>query len=154
MLRAHKISAWKREYRIESDDGRVATEFRPNWWESGGTFVIEGHEYTIRQNFWGVKYGMAMADGTVVATADRVGRKNWSVDAEGRTLHFRRASMWSSDQLLVDGDREIGSIRSTSWWRSDAEADLPGLDPALQVFVVAVVLTMWANQASAAAASS
>lgn len=154
MLTARKTGAFSREYRIESDDGRVATAFRSNWWDTGGTFVVEGHEYTIRRNFWGVKYGMAMADGTVVASADRVGRKHWTVDAEGRTLHFRRASMWSGDQLMVDGDREIGSVRSTSWWRNEAEADLPDLDPALQVFVVAVVLTMWSNQANAAAASS
>jgi hypothetical protein len=149
MLTARKTSAWKREYVIESD-GRVLTTFTPSWWQTGGTFDIDGHEYTIRQNFWGVKYGMAMADGTVVAGADRVGRKNWTVDAEGRTLHFRRASIWSGDQVMVEGDREVGTIRRISWWKGGAEADLPDLDPALQVFVVAVVLTMWNNQATAA----
>ncbi len=152
MLTARKTGAFSREYRIEADD-RLVTTFRPSWWRSGGTFTVEGHEYTIRQNFWGVRYGMAMADGTVVATADRVGRKLWSVDAEGRTLHFRRISIWSGDQAMVDGDREVGSIRRLSWWRGGALADLPELDPALQVFVVAVVLTMWDNQANAAASS-
>lgn len=153
MITAQKISAWKREYRIESG-GRTVTTFTPTWWQTGGTFAVEGHEYTIRHNFWGVRYGMAMADGTVVATADRVGRKNWTVEAEGRTLHFRRVSFWTGEQALVDGDREIGRIRQLSWWRGGAEADLPDLDPALQVFIVAVILTMWANEASAAAASS
>lgn len=152
MLTAQKTSAFKREYEIEID-GRVVTTFRPSWWRSGGTFVVEGHEYTVRQNFWGVTYGMAMADGTVVASADRVGRKRWTVDAEGRTHHFRRASMWTGEQAMVDGEREIGSIRKLGMFRSGAVADLPALDPALQVFVVAVVLTMWDNQASAAASA-
>jgi hypothetical protein len=152
MLTAQKSSAFGREYHIEAD-GRPVTSFKPSWWQTGGTFTVEGHEYTIRQNFWGVRYGMAMPDGTVVATADRVGRKHWTVDAQGRTLHFRRTSIWTGDQVMVDGDREIGSIRRISWWKGGAEADLPDLDPALQVFVVAVVLTMWDNEASAAAST-
>ena len=152
MLTARKTGAFSREYRIEADD-RFVTTFLASWWRTGGTFTVEGHEYTVRQNFWGAKYGMAMADGTVVATADRVGRKHWTVDAEGRTLRFRRTSMWSGEQAMVDGDREVGSIRKLSWWKGGAVADLPELDPALQVFVVAVVLTMWDNQASAAASS-
>jgi hypothetical protein len=28
-------------------------------------------------------------------------------------------------------------------WRGDVAADLPGLPPAVQIFVLAVVLTMW-----------
>ncbi len=153
MLTAHRPSVWSKDYEIEID-GRAVTTFRPSWWRTGGTFDVEGHEYTIRQNFWGVKYGMAMADGTVVAGADRVGRKNWTVEAEGRMIHFRRTSMWTGEQAMIDGDRVVGQIRRTSWWRGGATADLPDLDPALQVFVVAVVVTMWDNQASAAAASS
>lgn len=152
MLTAHKTSAFKREYEIEAD-GRAVATFRPSWWQTGGTFAVDGHEYTIRQNFWGAKYGMAMSDGTVVARADRVGRKRWTIEAEGRTLHFRRASAWTGEQAMVDGDREIGTIRKLSWWKRGAVADLPDLDPALQVFVVAVVVTMWDNQAAAAASS-
>jgi hypothetical protein len=37
-------------------------------------------------------------------------------------------------------------------WRGDAVADLPGLPPPVQVFVLAVVLSMWDAQAAAASA--
>jgi hypothetical protein len=153
VLTARSRGIWGREYDIEVD-GTPVTSFRSSWWGNGGTFTVEGHEYTVKSNAWGAKFGMAMADGTVVARAEKVGRKNWSVDAEGRTLQFRRTSMWSAEQALMDGDREVGSIRKRSMWRNDAVADLPGLDPALQIFVVAVVVTHWEQSSAAAAASS
>lgn len=153
MLTASRSGVFSREYEFDID-GQVVTSFRTSWWGNGGTFSVEGHEYTVKSNAWGAKFGMAMADGTVVARAEKVGRKNWTVDAEGRTLHFRRTSMWTAEQALMDGDREVGSIRKLSMWKSGAKAELPGLDPALQVFVVAVVITHWEASAAAAAASS
>ena len=87
----------------------------------------------------------------IVATADRVGRKRWTVEASGRTYRFQRVSWWRSEELLVADGRPVGSVRRVSRWRGDAVADLPDLSLPLQVFVVVVVLTMWDAQAAAAA---
>ncbi len=87
----------------------------------------------------------------IVATADRVGRKRWTVEASGRTYRFQRVSWWRSEELLVADGRPVGSVRRVSRWRSDAVADLPDLPLPLQVFVVVVVMTMWDAQAAAAA---
>jgi len=74
-------------------------------------------------------------------------------EAEGRTHQFRRTSAWRDDQeLLVDGQR-VGSIRRPSVWRTNAIADLPTLPLATQIFVLCVVLTMWDNNAAAAASA-
>jgi hypothetical protein len=37
----------------------------------------------------------------------------------------------------------VGSVKRKSIWRGDAVADLPGLPPSVEVFVLAVVLTKW-----------
>ncbi|MET0190121.1 MAG: hypothetical protein ABW212_14045 [Pseudonocardia sediminis] len=153
MLRAEKDGAFSKTYRI-TIDGRDITTFESRWWTSGGSFSLDGHTYRIRANMWGGKYGMADENEAKVASAEKVGRKNWTVDSPEGLFRFRRASMWKADQVLVVDDREVGSIRRASMWKGGAVAELPGLSPALQVFVVAVVLTMWEQQTAAAAASS
>jgi hypothetical protein len=97
---------------------------------------------------------MVDADGTPVASAERVGRKRWTVEAAGQTYHFQRASMWSDEQELLAGGVRVGSVRKTSFWRGDATAELPGLPLPVQVFVVGVVITMWNAKAAAAGAAS
>lgn len=153
MLHARKTSFWKGHYEI-TVDGHPITTWTGRTWTSGGTFTLDGHRFDVAANMWGRRYGMSSEDGKRLASADRVGRKRWTVEADGRSYQFTRGSFWSGDQVLLDGDREVGSVRRVSRWRGDAEADLPGLSLPVQVFALAVVLTMWEAQAAAAASSS
>ena len=149
MLEAKKLGFWRNRFEINLD-GRPVAQWEGSTWRTGGTFELEGQRFEVRGNLWGSTYGMATADGQRVATADRVGRKRWTVDAAGRTYHFRRPSVWRHDQELLLGDQPVGSIKRTSIWRSDAVADLPGLPLPVQLFVLAVVLSMWERQDAAA----
>jgi hypothetical protein len=152
MLRATKTSLWKNRYTIAVDGLEVAV-WDGSFWNVGGSFQLEGREYRVSANLWGSKYGMVRDDGVPVAKADHVGRKRWTVESDGRTYEFQRASLWRQDQELRSGGESVGSIRRTSMWRSDATADLPGLPLPVQIFVLAVVLTMW-EAAKASAAST
>ncbi len=149
MLTARNTSLWRGTYEI-AVDGRAVTTWTPKVWTGGGEFALDGRRYAFTGRGWGSRYALA-ADGTPVATADRVGRRDWTLHEGGRTHTFRRASWWSGDQLLVDGDRVLGGVRRTGAWRGDDEADLPGLDLPVQVFALTVVLTLWYAQATAAA---
>ena len=149
MLHAKKTGFWRNRYEI-TENGQVLAVWEPSIWKTGGTVELDGHRYEIRGTLWGSKYGMVTADGSAVAVADRVGRKRWTVDAGGRILDFQRASIWRQEQLLVSDGHEVGSVKRTSMWRGDASADLPGLPVPVQVFVFAVVLTMWDQQSAAA----
>jgi hypothetical protein len=42
----------------------------------------------------------------------------------------------------------VGSVRRKSMWRIGAVTDLPGLTTPVEVFVLAVVLTMWDSAAA------
>ena len=152
MLRAEKDGVFKKSFRI-SADGREITTFDPNWWRAGGTFELDGHVYTVRGNMWGGKYGMVDERDTPIAAAAKVGRRQWTVEADGRVYRFRRTSFWTSEQALIQDDREVGRISKTSMWKLGAVAELPGLSLPLQVFVVAVVLTKWQQEQAAAANS-
>ncbi len=150
MLTAQQGSFWARAVEI-ARDGASLTTFNPTSWGSGGRFALDGVDYELRSNLWGASYALATDDGDVLATAERVGRKEWTVQADGTRYTFRRTSFWKADQTLIADDRPIGVVRRTSPWKLAAEADLPGLSLPVQVFVVAVVVTMWRRQAAGAA---
>ena len=150
MIEAPKTSVWKNRYEFVAAGRQLAT-WDESSWKAGGTLELEGRSYEVRANMWGSRYGMADAHGVRIASADHVGHKSWTVDADGRVFEFRRASPWrQEEELLADGQR-VGSVKRTSKWRGDAAADLPGLPLSVQVFVLAVVLTRWDTQAAAAA---
>lgn len=152
-MEAQKVSFWKNRYRV-TDQGREITVWDSSVWRSGGEFELHGQRFQVRSNAWGTKYSMVDAADTVLASADRVGRKRWSVRAGEQTYQFKRKSFWSTEEELLLGDTRVGSVRKTSVWGNDVAVELPGLAPELQIFVLGVVLSMWESQAAAAAASS
>lgn len=151
MIEARKASIWKSRYDLVVDGLLLAT-WDASMWKMGGEVELDGRHYHVRANTWGTTYGMADHDGTLIASADRVGRKSWRVEADGRTYEFRRPSVWRQEEELAAGGQRLDSVKRTSAWRGDAVADLPGLPLYVQVFVLAVVLATW-DAASAAASS-
>src|SRR3954471_15113532 len=150
MLTAEKPSLWRSRYDV-GVDGRHITRWEPSWWRSGGTFELDGQRYEVRGNAARSRFELIASTGRPLASAQRVGRKRWTVQAGDRTYQFRRASIWRGDQELLLGDQAVGSIRRVSMWRSSAVAELPGMPEPIQVFVLGVVLAMWDAQAAAAA---
>jgi len=149
-MEARRLSVWKNRYLV-TDRGREIATWDSSVWRSGGEFVLEGRRFRVRSNGWGTKYTMTDDADVVVASADRVGRKRWTVDAGGQTYHFRRKTFWGDEQELMMGETRVGSIRRTSFWRGTVDVELPTLSPALQLFVFGVVVSMWDAQAAAAA---
>jgi uncharacterized protein YxjI len=151
MVRATKVGMWSNDYHIEVDGQRVTT-WDGSSWRAGGTFTLDDRPYRVRGNVWESEFTMTDQAGTVAATAGRMGRREWTVTAGGQTYRFRRPSVWRNEERLVVGDQEVGSIRRTSMWRSDVEADLPAMPVPVQIFTVVVVLTRWDRRAATAAA--
>ncbi|GAB7039344.1 MULTISPECIES: LURP-one-related/scramblase family protein [Catenuloplanes] len=153
MLTARKTSLWRDQYEIGAD-GRVLTTWSNSFWRQGGDFTLDGRSYRVRGSIMGRTFTMTEDGGEPLAEAGRVGRKRWTVTAGGHTYHFRRASFWSGDQELHDDTGRRGSIRRTGFWRTGVVADLPGLPPPVQVFVLGVVISMWNAEQTAAAAGA
>jgi len=152
-MEARKLSVWKSRYLV-TDRGREIATWDRSVWKSGGEFLLDGRRFQVRSNGWGNKYTMTDDTGAVLASADRVGRKRWTVSAGGQTFQFRRKSFWTSEEELVLGDTRVGSVRKTSLWGNTIEVELPTLTPALQLFVLGVVISKWEAESAAAAASS
>jgi hypothetical protein len=152
MLEARKVSLWRNRYDIVAD-GRSLATWDGRVWRNGGSFDLAGRHYEVTSNLLGSRFELTDQVGMTVAAAERVGRKRWTVESGGRTYRFQRASWWRSEESLVVDGRTVGSVRRTRPWRGDAVADLPDLPLPVQVFVLAVVLTMWDAQAAAAASA-
>ena len=150
-MEAQKTSTWKSSY-VVTDGGREITTWDSSFWTSGGEFALDGRRFQVRSNAWGNRYTMTDETGTVLASADRVGRKRWTVDAGGQTYQFRRKSFWHSEEELLLGDNAVGSVRKTNFWRSVIAVELPTLPRPLQIFVLGVVISKWDAESAAAAA--
>ncbi|MFG1605888.1 hypothetical protein [Actinoplanes sp. NPDC049265] len=149
-LTATRPSFWKNDYEL-AVDGRVVTRWNAKFWRAGGSFELDGRTYEVRTNAWATRYEMTdQPTGVLMATAERVGRKRWTITADGRTYAFQRGSVWRLEQLLILDGHPAGSIRRPYLRPGTAEADLPGLPPHVQIFAFLVVLSGW-DQASAAA---
>ena len=142
MIEARKASFWRSRYDFIADGRQFAT-WDGSSWKSGGTVELDGRHYEVRANMWGSTYGMVDEYGSRIASADHVGRKSWTVEANGRTYEFCHASPWREEEELRSEGQRVGSVKRKSIWRGDAVADLPGLPLSVEVFVLAVVLTKW-----------
>jgi hypothetical protein len=150
MLSVTKTGFWATAYTITAD-GRELAVWDTSFWRSGGDFVLDGRAYRVRASGWGTTFTMTDDQDRTVATASRVGRKRWTVEAGGHTYHFRRVSVWSNSQELHDDAGRRGVVERSGFWQTTITADLPTLPPPVQVFVIGVVITMWNQQAAAAA---
>ncbi len=147
-MEARRRSAWRNDYEIAAD-GRPLAVFTGSLWRGGGALVVNGRRYEVRSSTWATSYTLVDDSGALVASAQRVARKDWSIEAGGVTYAFRRSSMWSLEQEHVVQGMTMGTIKRTSMWRGDAVADLPGLPPLVAVFATTVVLTTWDVAAAA-----
>jgi hypothetical protein len=143
LLTAKPASLWRGSYDISQDEAPLA-HWAPWGWRYGGAFELDGERYEIRGNWTGARFQLLDPGGQVVAAAEGVGRKRWTVTVGDEVHHFRRTSFWRLDQELLRDDEAVGLIRQVNPWRGTATADLPGLPRAMQVFALCVVLTMWA----------
>jgi hypothetical protein len=148
VIRASRTSAWSGTYELTADGQPLATFVR-SVWRGGGWYVVDGARYEVRSNLWASTYTLLAVDGTPLAMARRVGRREWTVEAGGTTHRFRRRSMWRQEEEMLVAGRRVGSVRRTSIWGGGAVAELPGLPQVVAVFAVAVVLTTWDLAASA-----
>lgn len=127
---------------VVTDQGRQIAALDTSVWRGGSTVELAGRRFSIRANAWCTAFTMADEAGAVVASADRVGHKRWTVTAAGRTYHFRRRS-WIGEEELVFGDARVGSIRKPSFWRGDVVIELPGLPAWVQFFILGVAISSW-----------
>ncbi|WP_405913801.1 hypothetical protein OG760_31370 [Streptomyces sp. NBC_00963] len=153
MLRAKRIHLPSQDYEL-TEDGRALTTFSLRRGRIGARFTLSGADYQIRTHRFSGVYELLDVGGTVVATTDRV-RRIWNMTCSGRVIPFRQTAAAGREYTMAGDDGvPVGTIRRTGDVHSETTADLPGLDPALQVFALVVVLLRRRRKRAAAAVRS
>ncbi len=81
----------------------------------------------------------------MVALAEHVDQRHWTVRSGDHIYNFRRrswSSSWSSRDELWADEVQTGTIRNTGGWAKNIEADLPGMPLLEQILSVIVHIFM------------
>lgn len=143
MLEAHRARSFRSRWEVR-EDGEPLLVLEKRGWRSGVESTLDGSSYEVSSSWTGSQYTLTSGDAELAA-AHWIGCKRWSVTTPDGEYHFRRRSIWKSDQEWVvapDAPTPLGGVQRTGTWRGDAEARLPGMPTPLAVFVVVVVLLM------------
>lgn len=142
MLIAREISKWTNRYAVSRDGRPIATLdaiLRDN---DSGSFTLDGRRYRLPGAIWDTRFAMLDERGGVVAEAERVNRKCWTVSAAGQIYHLRRTSTWGRRHQLDAGDLPLGTIHRIGGSDRAVELDLSGVPALVEIFVLALVIAM------------
>lgn len=156
MLEAVPKRLFSTDYLLRSPDGDFA-ELDVSGWRERAEFELDGAAYRL--------YREGMVSGAFVLERDGVAaarawkpsafRSTFELDAGGRALTLRRASLFRRRFALLDGGREVGSVGPAGLFSRRVRVDLPAALPfALQIFVFWLVLLMWERYDNDAAEAS
>jgi hypothetical protein len=143
VLRASRMGLLSTRYEI-TRDGTTLCTWKPSAFFGGGSFLLDGRRYDVARGGWSWRrYRLLDEAGGLVAMADAVGRAEWRLETGGVTYEFERQSLIRHEHVLIQDGTTAGSVRRIGTWRGEAEADLPGLPLAVQVFVLVSLLAVW-----------
>jgi hypothetical protein len=137
------------------DGGRTIAVLDLSCWRERGEVVIQ--EVTHRVFREGAMSGDFVIEqgGRPLASASKPSawRHTLIVHYNGKEYTVRKPSMWRRGFVLMDGERQIGSMSPESMWTRRATADLPSDWPMpIKAFVIWLVIILWKRDANNAAA--
>ena len=145
---------FKNGFDLLDDAGRELGSFHGSAWRERGEIAAGGEVAGFRRDG-----GRRLAlDGPAgeLAAADKpsIWSGRWVLRAGGEAYELAKRSWLSRSFELHRGGQVVGSVHPKGLG-SKAVVDLPAeLPPAVQVFVVAVVLTLWRRESAAAGAAA
>lgn len=152
MLTAERTDVQLGQYTI-TQESRMLTTITLERRGSGGRFDLDGASYRIRPQSLRRSYDLVGDGQSLVATAEGVRRRLWTVQADEQIYRFRRNSIRARGESLLDSaDRPLGSIIRSGRWKVGAVGDLSGVDTRVQIFAIAVALVRWRQRQRTAAA--
>ena len=146
---------------ILQNGGAVAQIQKMSSWKDRGEVEIEGVSYELsRERLMSGEF-LLRRNGSMIAHASKpsVLRNLFDVEYGGRRYTLKKASWLGRAFVLMEEEREVGSVRPVSIFGRRAEVALPDEIPlAVGVFLVWLVLILWRreqkNSAAAAAAGT
>jgi hypothetical protein len=155
MVTVQPHGAFKNGFDLVDGSGTTIASFSGSAWREGGEVRVGDQHWEFRRDR-SRRFTLAGPSG-VLASAERtsIWGGGWLLTAADRTYELARPS-WRSRRYEVRADgRVLGELHPKGMFASRTDTTLPpDMPPPVQAFVVAVVLTIWRREQSAAASAN
>ena len=143
------------DFRVMNGDRTLAVLDLSSWRERAEIQIEDRTHRVFRERAMSGDFILEMG-GQILARATKpsVFRETMIIRADGREYTLRKLSVWRRAFVLMDGDRQIGSISPDSVWTRHATADLPADWPLpVKAFAIWLVIILWRRASNSAAAA-
>jgi hypothetical protein len=143
------------DFQVIQDGSPIAAIDIASWREKG-VLAVGGASYKVYRE--GLMSGQFILEfnGTQLASAEkpRALHRSFTVQHEGRVYTLKAASALKRTFLMLEGDRQIGSITPAGMFTRKATVDLPDELPLpIRVFLLWLTVILWKRDSEAAGAS-
>jgi hypothetical protein len=143
------------DFTVTSGERRVAVLDLAVWRERATIMIGDVTHRVFRERAMSGDF-LIEAGGRELARATKPScfRDTMIVHYGGREYTLRKPSIWRRTFVLMDGERQIGSIAPESMWSRRATAEFPQEWPTpITLFVIWLVIVLWKRDAESAAAA-
>lgn len=146
---------FRKGFDLVDDAGRPLGSFAGSAWRERGEITTGAGRAEFRR-LGGRRFTLAGPAGELaVAQKPSMWSGRWEVLTGGRRYELAKRSWLSRTFELTGGGQVVGRVQPTGAFSGRAAVDLPAeLPPVVQVFVVAVVLTLWRRESTAASTAA
>lgn len=137
-----------------NDGPRSVATIDVSWWREHGTLTVAGVDHRVYRERMLSGDFILEAAGSVVARARKPSafRRAFAIEHSGRRYSLQAASVLRRRMVLLEGDRNVGSLSPQSVFTRRADVDLPpDLPLAVRVFVIWLAVILWKRESDAGA---
>jgi hypothetical protein len=142
------------DFSVTSGDRTLAVLDVSAWCERAEIVIGDVTHRVFREGAMSGDFVIARGDHELARAAKpSVFRNTFVVHYDGTDYTLRKASVWRRAFVLLEGERQIGSIAPESLWTRRAAADLPPDWPMpIRAFLIWLAVVLWKREAAASAA--
>jgi hypothetical protein len=140
-----------------SQGSEAVAEIDISWWRERGELTVQGASFGVSREGMMAGDFLLESDRGVVARATKPSmmRRLFAVQHGAKTYTLRARSAWRRGFVLLEGEREVGTIDPAGPWTRRASAALPPEVPLpVQVFLIWLTVLMWKRESDSASAGS
>lgn len=153
MLKAIPTSWFSWDFTV-TDGTQPVANIDISWWREKGELTVQGAAYQVYRE--GLMSGAFILEkgGAVMARAEKPSafRRSFIIEHAGRQYTLRAKAALGREFLLLEGEREVGSISPEGIFTRRASVALPeSLPLPVRVFITWLTVILWKREAQAAA---
>jgi len=138
------------------EGSRAVADIDVSWWREKGILTVDGINYKVyREGLMSGTFILEL-DGVVIACAEKPKgfHRAFLIEYAGKQYTLRAKSAFRREFLLLDGDREIGTLSPKGFFTRRAAVEFPEELPLqTKVFIIWLAVILWKRESDSSAAT-